>query len=290
MLKHEFSWSLTRHKIFEQCRRKYYNYYYGSWNGWDKYADEKTRLLYSLKKLQSIPSWTESIFIHVLREACQNKKLTLHELTRSATKQIRKRFLDLTDKTTSPEFRQPFLTEMIYGNFKIEELHFKVESKLKKILANFAESPFYEIMADLNPFSIKNIPQPASFYLNGVKIWANPDFIWTEKGTIKVSNLSINDPMQSAEWAFKATMDSMLVKELFPGSQHIETSSFFLHQPRFPEITISRNKQEVQTIIDNSCKAMLDLTDLDTNIKEEIFQKADGEICKNCNFRKACQI
>jgi hypothetical protein len=34
--KNQFSWSLLRDSMFNECKRRYYYYYYGSWGGWEK--------------------------------------------------------------------------------------------------------------------------------------------------------------------------------------------------------------------------------------------------------------
>ena len=51
----EFSWSPSRHRMFDSCKRQYYFNYYGSWGGWDKNADAQTQLLYRLKKITTVP-------------------------------------------------------------------------------------------------------------------------------------------------------------------------------------------------------------------------------------------
>ena len=33
-IRNAFSWSFTRHRTFQDCRRAYYLNYYGYWNGW----------------------------------------------------------------------------------------------------------------------------------------------------------------------------------------------------------------------------------------------------------------
>ena len=60
-LKNDFSWSLQRVAMFERCKREYYCHYYGSWEGWEKNADEKTKILYGLKNIRTESSWLKSI-------------------------------------------------------------------------------------------------------------------------------------------------------------------------------------------------------------------------------------
>src|SRR2546427_342551 len=56
-LVNEFSWSRSRDATFQDCRRKYYLHYYGSWGGWDAAAPPDIRRLYILKQLASRQMW-----------------------------------------------------------------------------------------------------------------------------------------------------------------------------------------------------------------------------------------
>ena len=288
MLRHEFSWSMTRHRIFERCHRAYYYQYYASWGGWERLAEKKTKLLYHLKKLQTIQSWTESVFRKTLTTGIADGEVKSKHLLRLAKSQIRREAFDIKNNESAEDSKITLLSEIYYENSTINELQEEAEKYIEVLVARFAESQAFEIISNIDPLAIKSIPQPASFLLNGIKIWTNPDLIWTNKGKIKILNIIFKDPMKSYHWAEKATLDKMFTEDLFPGNKKVETSSFFLHEDNFPEITISRNKKEVQSIIDKSCQEMLELTNLDTNIKEEVFKRTDGDACKHCNFKQVC--
>jgi hypothetical protein len=52
-----FSWSRSRAAMFDECRRRYYYHYYGSWGGWDPTASPDVRRLYVLKQLTGRQGW-----------------------------------------------------------------------------------------------------------------------------------------------------------------------------------------------------------------------------------------
>ena len=56
-LTNTFSWSRSRNNTFQECRRRYFYQYYGSWGGWEPDAPEETRRLYVLKQLSSRQQW-----------------------------------------------------------------------------------------------------------------------------------------------------------------------------------------------------------------------------------------
>jgi len=51
--KNEFSWSISRDRVFQTCPRQYYFNYYGYWGGWETDAPERTRQIYVLKQLKN---------------------------------------------------------------------------------------------------------------------------------------------------------------------------------------------------------------------------------------------
>jgi hypothetical protein len=53
----DFSWSKSRNGVFDECKRRYFYQYYGSWGGWDAAAPEEVRHLYVLKQLASRQMW-----------------------------------------------------------------------------------------------------------------------------------------------------------------------------------------------------------------------------------------
>jgi len=57
----QFSWSMSRHRVFSECPRQYYYRHYGSWGGWDAAAAPDVRRLYILKQLASRQMWAGRI-------------------------------------------------------------------------------------------------------------------------------------------------------------------------------------------------------------------------------------
>ena len=53
----EFSWSHSRHELFQTCLKRYYFAYYASWGGWEEAAPARTRELYRLKRLHTRQQW-----------------------------------------------------------------------------------------------------------------------------------------------------------------------------------------------------------------------------------------
>jgi len=69
IFENEFSWSFSRHSLFQECSRAYIFSNYGTWGGWQGSADEQTRELYIQKKLTSRAMWTGTLVHDAAEEA-----------------------------------------------------------------------------------------------------------------------------------------------------------------------------------------------------------------------------
>lgn len=70
-LPNRFSWSFSRHVLFEDCPRSYYLSYYGAWNGWSRGAPPRTRELYTQKNLTTAAMWVGTVVHEVAEGALQ---------------------------------------------------------------------------------------------------------------------------------------------------------------------------------------------------------------------------
>lgn len=69
-INNKFSWSIFRHSMFLRCKREYFYHYYGSWNGWDTTADERTILLNRLKNIQSVENYIKHLLNLAISSFC----------------------------------------------------------------------------------------------------------------------------------------------------------------------------------------------------------------------------
>ena len=56
--KNEFSWSISRDRVFQTCPRQYYFNYYGYWGGWEINAPQRVKQIYVLKQLKNRYMWS----------------------------------------------------------------------------------------------------------------------------------------------------------------------------------------------------------------------------------------
>lgn len=70
-LANEFSWSRSRDNTFQECKRRYYYHYYGSWGGWEAGVAADVRTLYILKQLASRQMWAGRVVHDAIEMALQ---------------------------------------------------------------------------------------------------------------------------------------------------------------------------------------------------------------------------
>ena len=78
-LENILTWSVSRDRLFNDCRRAYYYHYYLAWGGWDFAAPELSRKAYLLKNIQGIDAWigdsVHKVIKRVLESTASGKKV-----------------------------------------------------------------------------------------------------------------------------------------------------------------------------------------------------------------------
>ncbi len=65
---HELSWSVSRSGTFASCKRRYYNDYYFSWNGWDRSSPKERTEAWRLKKMTRMPMLAGDVLHQAIAE------------------------------------------------------------------------------------------------------------------------------------------------------------------------------------------------------------------------------
>jgi CRISPR/Cas system-associated exonuclease Cas4 (RecB family) len=180
-LTNDFSWSVSRHRLFEECPRKYYFSYYGSWGGWDERAPEETRLLYRLKQVATRQMWLGSAVHAQVRKS-------LEALRAGGDPQVDEA-VDRVVQTMRQDFRDSREGKWIHNPKNIcrlleHERGIRVTDERWKALAEqakdcvrgFFRSPYYEIARTLPREGWVSIDTLESFHFEGWKLWVSLDF------------------------------------------------------------------------------------------------------------------
>jgi hypothetical protein len=190
-LENTFSWSNSRAATFDRCLRSYWWQYYGAWGGWERGAPAKTRLAYVLKNLTSRWAWVgssvheaiESILKDMHAKAMHGQlqfgesgpdvEHEVEKLTESMRTQYRQ---SLTKRYVDNPKRNFGLMEHEYDDPVSRDEWKKTSEKARTALRSFLTSEVFAHIAASDPRGWLPIEHLDQFHLDGVGIWAAPDF------------------------------------------------------------------------------------------------------------------
>ena len=300
----DFSWSKSRHEKFAECQRVYYLHYYKSWNGWDDAAPALTRELYLLKKLSNRFTWAGSIVHDAIRGslmAVRHKRtLDVNRLIDRIHRVMRQDFADSRDRKyrnsrlrpqfrglVEHEYREPVANEEWKQNWlNVEQaLRWFFSSDWLARAAALKESDWLEV--DMTDF------EKSIFYMQGVKIFAVPDFAFLEPdGSAHIVDWKTGQAREGYD-------DQLLAYALYLNARYglpvepMKVTLVYLNEGKQLTVGIDpvameafKAKFEKST---GSMKALLSNAETNTPLPESAFKMTDQlTACARCVFRRPC--
>lgn len=298
-MKNEFSWSKSRAETFSACPRQYFYRYYGSWGGWDRKADPKTRTTYILKQLQTRQQWAGATVHNGLRWVLTTLRDTgaapAEETTLNA---LGKRLaLDFQNSGEGLYWDEPKkmcgLIEHEYDDLEVsDEVWSALFERALASISTFYHSEVFEKLKTLPADQWVEVEKLGSFDVDGLKVWVQLDCaFWAE------SNLHIIDwktgrtdvdstKIQLALYTWYASKQWNVAPEnIVPGEFNLGTNELFTHP------FTANDFQSVHERIAKSVAAMRELLDdaVANAATEENFPLAETNTpCASCAFRRIC--
>ncbi len=188
-LKNEFRWSVSRQACFDECQKKYWYTYYGSWDGWpvnafdpNRKVDPLAALLYRLKQIQSLPLFIGSVVHETIEEALKkhHKQLPSAEVLRL---DARKRFLKGIEESKEKKWldhpkKFSNLFEWYYNtNLPTEEAIATYIERIEQMIASWRNSPaINQVIIDAKA-RWSGIEQNIEFLVDSVPVIVVIDFM-----------------------------------------------------------------------------------------------------------------
>lgn len=190
-LVNDFSWSKSRHDRLAECLRSYYFQYYGSWGGWESDAPAEARELYLLKKLGNRYAWVGTIVHDFIKDALlawrAGRPVDPAQVEARARKLMQDDYRYSKSKgfKRGQRYRKAFagLMEHEYDDPVSEEAWRQSWETARSALAWFFSSRWPALAQGLAPEQWLEVDAGASFSsftLQGVKVFAIPDFAYVE--------------------------------------------------------------------------------------------------------------
>ncbi|MCI0340904.1 MAG: PD-(D/E)XK nuclease family protein [Planctomycetales bacterium] len=307
VLENSFSWSKSRHRTFEECARKYWLHYYGSWGGWDRAAPAEAREAYLLKKVQSRQQW-------VGQEVHERIRFGLKMVQSGTTPNLTTQ-LDALVETMRRRFRESRagmyvhnpskilrLFEHEYAHPVLDEEWVRLREHAKDCLRGFYESAYFEAAKNLRPEQWLAVEDLTSFDFEGTPVWVALDFAFRrEDGGVTIVDWKTGRSHTAEEKdAKEAEEDTLQLSSYALYAQHrfgvaadgIRLVVYALSRQHGDPVSVTEESLEsARGKIRASMAAMRGrLSDPAANTarRDDFPQTEDLRLCRWCPFQRIC--
>ena len=188
-LRNDFSWSRSRDGSFQECRRRYYYQYYGSWGGWSPDAPPDTRRLYILKQLSSRQQWAGRTVHDAIEMAlhafADGRDIPVDPFVHDVVERMRAEW----KSSHAARYREaPKTTALFEHEYRVElprEAWRAISRNVEICLRNFFRLPLLAAIrrTPSEHWSIEHWSKV--FQFEGTPMWIAPDFgFWTDEGRL----------------------------------------------------------------------------------------------------------
>lgn len=303
VLTNDFSWSKSRHEKFRECLRAYYFNYYASWGGWDRAAPEEARNLYVLKKLGNRFTWAGTVVHDAVKGVLLDLRVgrapneaetiaRVHRLMQGDyrhsakkgywTAKHRKEFSGLVEH----EYDEPLTPEDWKRNWAATE----------EALRNFFKSRWIPLATSLKPNQWLEVDEGfenSQFVLDGVKVFAIPDFAYLEPdGSAVVVDWKTGKSREGYDEQVLGYALYLSTRYRLP-VEKVKASLVYLSENT--EQTVTVDAQAIETFKGHFKKSVAQMRELlrdpDANVpkERELFPPTESlQACARCVFRRPC--
>ena len=292
----EFSWSPSRHRMFESCKRQYYFNYYGSWGGWNKDADAQAQLLYRLKKITTVPQLVGTVVHDAISNVLKALKLgrdihpfAVETYAQNLFHQHLQESRDHLWRYSASQYTNLF--EHYYNESFTETDRTNSANHISTSLNAFFASNAYATLQSAHPEDYLTIEELADFTLVDTKIWVVLD-IAIRRGELvyifdwKTGRERQADRHQLAVYALYATsqwgvaLPDLQLQDIYLQTnteRTLDLSPDDLDQTR---IFVTESVQKM--------RALLDDPEQNTAQQDAFPMTTNTHLCTTCPFKAAC--
>ena len=298
-IKNEFSWSVTRDRVFQTCPRQYYFNYYGYWGGWEIEASERTRQIYILKNLKNRYMWAGSKVHDCIKHTLTNLQrgitvLDVDQIISITLNQMREEFRSSREKRYLAHPKTCALFEHEY-EVPISDYDWKkTADNMEQCLTNFYASDTFDMLKALPRQMWLEVEDFSSFYLNKTKIWAVLDCSFrTEDGGVTIIDWKTGRSM-SDDVSMQLSCYAMYAMEKWgidPENVKLIEYNLLVNQGTEFRVTDAEIENTKAYIAGSIADMQSLLVDVGENVpkEEEAFSKVQDERTRTrCNFRRVC--
>ncbi|MGM0576723.1 MAG: RecB family exonuclease [Myxococcota bacterium] len=309
-IRHELSWSASRAKTFDACRRQYYYTYYLSWGGWKRSAPEVRQRAWVLKKMTRMPMLSGSIVHEALegwlRGRMEGRTAEAGDVVTWAERELRTRYRVSRDgEWRRRPARLTHLAEHHYGEPRIDEASGAAADygkthleRIRRCLEGFFEARDERLAAvhDAHPSEYVAVEDMSTFDVAGTRVFAVPDFaVRDADGLVHIYDWKTGRPreadaFQLAGYALYATrhwgVDAEQVRchAAYLGDGDVRSDAFTASDLHEAEQAIVASIGEMAPLHFDADRHAGDRADFPMIPEDSPARRA----CGRCNFRELC--
>ncbi|HBC85350.1 MAG TPA: hypothetical protein DCZ94_00180 [Lentisphaeria bacterium] len=291
-LKREFSWSWSRYRCFESCKKAYHLRYTAAWQGWDRFSDENTRIVYALKNLRTFDTWTYQVFRDTVRRVfneshVRNIDFNTVNLKRAAVRKLKDDWHSLAAFEWKTDPKKLNLSEIFYGKENLDGIFDHAVDKVFKDIASFSRNNVFEEIARLPYSNFMDLKNPVSFFLEDLKIWISPDFVFTDEKGLNLVNFFCGKDIGNDDWHSVTGLNVIYACRKFSvPEEKINARSVFTGEA-YPDGLCAYSYRNTGELADIIRESALDMIEFENNSPQDLRPDSDSK-CQNCEFRSFC--
>ncbi|MGH7163627.1 MAG: PD-(D/E)XK nuclease family protein [Planctomycetota bacterium] len=295
-LENTFSWSLSRHRTFQDCPRRYWYHYYGSWGGWAPDAPAEARELYLLKNITNFDLAAGDCVHRAIERALQQWARGVATDPEQAVAWCKQEMQRALEESRAEAWREnpkrcTRFFEHHYGPPPDRATLERVAAKVGTSVRGFFGSAAYARIRETDPADWLPIEKLDSFVFEGTKVFAVPDFACRSDGEVilfdwKTGRRDDRNDDQVALYTLFA------VAKWGADASKVRGAPVYLLEggPFEPQRITPGDLDRVGALVRSSIEAMRSrLSDAAANVAlREAYGARPGAVCRRCPFRGVC--
>ena len=294
--KNDFSWSFSRHRKFDTCKRQYFYHYYGSWGGWKRFADEFVQKLFLLKKMTTLPMLAGEVshrMVSVVLEALKEGREMLME---NAEAEVIQFFKKAWRESKSGEWKTgsksiTHLFEHYYDESPTDDELLKIKDVMIKSIRGFYFSDSFAFIKTLSPREWLCKEDFDSFDFNSTRVWVKLDFAVKHGKRINIYDWKTGEKISENETQLAVYALYAISKW---GIDLKDLRLFDIYLKKQLPVKVKVNKaliNDAEDVMNQSIGEMRELLDDEFENQASIhnFPMVENKpVCKRCFFKEIC--
>lgn len=283
-----------------ECPRRYWFQYYGSWGGWERGADARTRQIYILKQLQTRHMWAGDRVHTAVERSLKNLATSprplavdVDEIVDITLDEMRLDFKSSRSGQYRSRPKSCALFEHEYAVPVADEEWRRTAETVERCLRTFYASDVFAAIAASNRADWLECEKFSSFQLDGVRVHVKLDFAIREGEAIRIYDWKTgasdeqDNRVQMACYAFYAREEwGAPARAVLPTEFNVNRNEVIQHT-----VTDADLEQTRSYMLGSIADMRRLLRDPDRNVAiEDDFRKVnDDRVCRRCVYFRVCK-